>query len=422
MSSDFADFPRGREEVRHLWGTVRMKKTQSALSPKRDRIPRVSEDSPAYKTSTPRHVDTGLLPGFPIADPISDHSAATYAVENAFRRYGIEGEDVFLALAARCVQAAQARHREFAFFPYERALQVLDIVAHDRQLESLLDRSASAPSAALQLPVWYQYFVGRRFREGSGKFFTPRNVARSMANLLPLHAGVIIADPTCGGGTFLSEVGKLLQGSPCTLVGNDVDRMLVGLTEVVLTLACGTSQLRDLYCNNLYDRGPFIDAYGGRVDCILANPPFSLDLDAIGLKSSLFNMGYRNSDAVFLDVCMSLLKEGGHLVCLLPHSIIVNTEYAKLRAYVERAWDLCGVITLPEGIFYMTANTTTRADILHLRKKSLRHPSIKKVYFANAPAVGIPMNSRDRNTSENALEDIAVSICARGHLTEAGST
>ena len=293
------------------------------------------------------------------------------------------------------------------------------MVVHDRHVESLLDTLCNGPSVLGNLPVWYQYFIGRRFREGSGKFFTPRVVARCMVSLIPLRPGVTIADPACGGGTFLSEAGMALHGTPCTLVGNDVDRMLVGLTEVVLTLAGNPPHATDLYCDNLYDRGPFLDRYRGKVDCILANPPFSLNIERLGLKSGLFEMGYHNSDAVFLDVCLELLKNGGHVVCLLPHSIIANTEYNALRLHVEREWDLCGVITLPEGVFYMTANATTRADILHLRKKGTRRAHSRRAYLANAPSVGLPLNSRDKNTLDNALQGIATDKRVRDCIAEA---
>jgi len=238
-----------------------------------------------------------------------------------------------------------------------------------------------------------------------------------MASLLPLDSGLTLCDPTCGGGTFLSEAARLLNGAPCDLVGNDVDRTLVGLTEAVLFLTCGTTQKRHLFCNNIYDPGPFLNGYSRRVDCILANPPFSLPLDSVGMRSTLFNMGYHNSDAVFLDVCSELLKDGGHLVCLLPHSIVVNTDYSQLRSHVEREWDLCGIITLPEGVFYMTASTTTRADIIHLRKKTAEKASTSgRVYFANAPTVGVSLNSRDTVSGENALEEVAATVRARGRV------
>ena len=376
---------------------------------------RVREVGAVYTTERRASLANDLLPGFngdlttvPRSDPI-------FAIEAGFRRYGLEGVDVFLALSARCVQEAHRWHNGFDFFQYERGLQILDLVTHDRQIDSLLARVCVGGESVGLLAVWYQYFVGRRFREGSGKFFTPRLIARAMASLLPLDTGLTLCDPTCGGGTFLSEAARLLNGRPCELVGNDVDRTLVGLTEAVLFLTCGTNQKRHLFCENVYDRGDFVNAYENRVDCILANPPFSLPLDSVGIDSTLFNMGYKNSDAVFLDVCLGLLKEGGHLVCLLPHSIVVNTDYSNLRSQVEREWDLCGVITLPEGVFYMTANTTTRADIIHLRKKASKTTmTIGKVYFANAPTVGIALNSRDTMSGDNSLDEVAATVRAKG--------
>lgn len=400
-----------------LGHAVKMKRQKKPRPGKHKKSSQVREPAATYHASRRRQMSNALLPGFELNDVAMPQSDVMQSVEAVFRRYGLEGEDVFLAIAARCVQESHARQNGFEFFKYERGLQVLDLVIHDRQIDSLLARVCAGSDAVVHLPVWYQYFLGRRFREGSGKFFTPKSVARSMATLLPLEGGLTFCDPTCGGGTFLSEVARLLNGTPCQLVGNDVDRTLVGLTEVVLSLTCSTTQKRRLFCNNVYDRGPFLESYTRRVDCILANPPFSLPLDSVGVQSALFSMGYRNSDAVFLDVCLELLKEGGHLVCLLPHSIVVNTDYSDLRARVEREWDLCGVITLPEGVFYMTANTTTRPDIIHLRKKTAKPSSPGRVYFANAPTAGIALNSRDTMSTNNALEEVATTVRARGCIT-----
>ena len=392
---------------------VKKKKKKYPLG-KGSKCRQINEPVVAYHARRRKAGDNGVLPGFETIDTMVPQSDSAHSIDAVFRRYGLEGEDVFLALAARCVQESHVRHNGFDFFQYERGLQVLDLVTHDRQVDSLLARVCVGSNAVAHLPLWYQYFVGRRFREGSGKFFTPKTVARSMANLLPLKAGMTFCDPTCGGGTFLSGVAGLLQGTQCELVGNDVDRTLVGLTEVVLYLTCTGAQKRQLFCDNVYDRGPFIESYSQRVDCILANPPFSLPLESVGMRSALFNMGYHNSDAVFLDVCLELLKEGGHFVCLLPHSIVVNTDYSGLRSRVERDWDLCGIITLPEGVFYMTASTTTRADIIHLRKKAAGHTSPARVYFANAPTAGVALNSRDTAPRDNALDEAALAVHARG--------
>ena len=77
------------------------------------------------------------------------------------------------------------------------------------------------------------------------------------------------------------------------------------------------------------------------------------------------------------------------------------------------------MITLPEGVFYMTASTTTRADIIHLRKKTgTKTMTTGKVYFANAPTVGVALNSRDTMSGDNALEEVAATVRARGCAVE----
>ncbi len=54
----------------------------------------------------------------------------------------------------------------------------------------------------------------------------------------------------------------------------------------------------------------------------------------------------------------------------------------------------------------MTANTTTRADIVHLRKKDAKHEHQTRLYFANAPSVGIPLTFRMTDFGDNSLEMI----------------
>ncbi len=376
---------------------------------------RVREDTlPGLEISPRNDARSRAVARIDSAVAITSHPVSMSALDNAFRRYGVEAEDAFLTLAARYLQVRAAELPKKPFFPRERGLATLDSVGHDRQLLSLLDRIVASDPAGMELPVWYQYFLGRRFREGSGKFFTPRTVAAGMAHLLPVTPNAVIMDPTCGGGTFLSEASKAWGDTPCTLVGNDVDRMVVGLTEIILAISARPQHLFDLKCANLFDCGSEFQDYWSGVDCILANPPFSLALEKVGIRSKLFDLGYRNSDAIFLDVCQQLLAPGGSLVCLLPHSIIVNAEYAELRSAVERHWDLCGVITLPEGVFYLTANTSTRADIVHLRKKGDDGKRPDQSYFANAPSVGVPLNSRTNDFGENALDRIVFDARVRG--------
>ena len=388
---------------------------EKALSRKRPAGTRAyrSDDSAVIHEDPPLPADgetQPILSGFDELSQTANRTigaASSVALNNALRRYGLEGEEAFLVLASRYLETQEAARRDFSFFPVERGFAALSMVAHDKQVLSILDGIMAADPQGRELPTWYQFFFGRRFREGSGKFFTPRTVAAAMAKLLPVQSGAILMDPTCGGGTFLSEASRRWQDTPCRLVGNDVDRMLVGLTELVLALSTAANHGFALSCYNLYDADSEFRNLQGKVDGILANPPFSLPLERVAKPGALFTLGYRNSDAVFLDVCLDMLAPGGDLVCLLPHSLVVNADFDQLRRTVEKHWELCGVVTLPEGVFYLTGNTTTRADILHLRKRVGRHPQTRKAFFANAPTAVFPLNSRTTYFGENSLELIA---------------
>jgi type I restriction-modification system DNA methylase subunit len=336
-------------------------------------------------------------------------------LERALRRQGIEGEAAFHLLAACYLEAINGKlYKPSARF-LRRSRRALAVMRRDAVIAASLDAVIASDRRGERLADWYQHFVGRRFREGSGKFFTPRPVAEAMARLLPRVDRAVIMDPTCGGGSFLIAASKLWDNVACHLIGNEIEPSLVDLTEIALALAAPAHHQRTLIETNLYEFSPSLKRWRGKVDYILANPPFSLPLESVKADSRLLALGYHASDAVFLDVCYELLRPGGRLVCLLPHSLIVNAEFHKLRAAVEEVWMLRGVIALPEGIFHLAASTTTRADILILDKPPLQGaPPIYKTVFANAPTAGVQLNRRMKDNS-NALAEMV----ARADVAEA---
>jgi len=261
------------------------------------------------------------------------------------------------------------------------------------------------PNGSL-LPEWYQFFIGRRFREGSGKFFTPKPIAHAMAALLPRTSNPVIMDPTAGAGTFLMEASSVWLGEKCTLVANDVEPLLVELVMLTLGLGASVNHCKHYLSANIFDETDEFTRWYGKVDYILANPPFSLRIENERFESPLFTHGYRNSDALFIDTALKLLKPGGRLVCLLPHSIIANNDFSSLRRVVEKYWRVFAVICLPEGVFQLSAGTTTRADIVVLDKKSALLDSKNDVVFASVPSVGVRLNNIAKDEIDNDLEKL----------------
>jgi type I restriction-modification system DNA methylase subunit len=334
-------------------------------------------------------------------------------IETVFRQFGYEAEDIFNAIAYFYVNIFMIETSENLTKIIQKGEIISQVLLKDntnkRNIEKIIDDYIRQDKSCNNLTVFYQYFLGKRFRDITGKFFTLDKIAKSMVRMLPIKPHALIIDPTCGCGTFLKALGNFWQNTPCHLIANDVDNMLVCLTELVLKINQQYKQQHQqdisLFTSNIYSPHQEIKSLFGKVDYILANPPFSLPIDSFSAESELFASGYRNSDALFIDLALELLKPHGRLVSLLPHSIISNKEYEKLRQIVENNWLLTAIITLPEGIFQTTANTTTRADILVLDKKGEQRTN-KKTIFANISSIGIPLNGKQKNVQTDDLENL----------------
>jgi len=325
-------------------------------------------------------------------------------LERKFRELGIEGDDVFTLITAKYIQLLKLEPSDRLSLTIKKAKSI-NLNGSKSKIESLIEDIVNSDLVGTTLPALYQFFHSKRFRDNTGKFFTPRNVAKSMVDMLPLKENAIIFDPTCGAGTFLFEASKKWEGINCQLIANDIDEYLVTLTEIILKIQGNKNHQLSFHNENIYSPKITLTDYTNKVDYILANPPFSLKIENFYPDSKLLKNGYKNSDALFIDLAKDLLKEGGKLVCLLPHSIISNKEYLKLRKTVEEDWLVNAVMVLPEGIFQETAKTTTRADIMILKKKG-KGVSISKTVFCNISSVGQPLNSRDSLFAKDDLTEM----------------
>lgn len=335
-------------------------------------------------------------------------------IDKTFRQFGIEGEDTFTIISTHYLNTHKPGKisKDLKSF-WNQGQKLLKIVKNDRVAEQTLEFIIANDLYGENLPIFYQYFLTKRFRDLSGKFFTPKNLARIMVSMLPTKDKAIIYDPACGGGTFLLEASRRWESKTCTLLGNDIDKMLIVLSEIVLLINKQKAHSLNFTNSNIYNFSNEVTLLNGKVDFILANPPFSISVESFKTKSKLFEKGYRNSDALFLDFCLKILKPSGHLVCLLPHSIIVNKEFEKLRLTIEEDWEIAAVIVMPEGTFNTTSNTTTRADILHLRKRSGKK-LVSKILFGNISDISAAISTTNEfehlNELSVLLEELGIGL------------
>ncbi|MEC8074066.1 MAG: N-6 DNA methylase [Pseudomonadota bacterium] len=304
-------------------------------------------------------------------------------IENIFREFGYEGEIVFSVLCFLYVRKLKFDNlsKDTKKIIYN-GKKIYSKISINKNQKNLIEKFISNDNYGVKIPELYQHFLNKRFRDTTGKFFTPAELARIMVEIIPKKQNLKIMDPTCGCGTFLIEASKKFSKNNLDFIGNDIDQNLISIVEIVFLVNKKENHNLELLTSNIYSPNKQIKNYFGKIDFIIANPPFSLKIENFTNNSEIYKLGYKKSDTLFLDLAFKLLKSNGSLICLLPHSIISNTEYKKFRMFIEKIWNIRGIISLPEGVFNETSGTTTKADLIIMSRVNNKTKN-KKILLSN---------------------------------------
>lgn len=258
----------------------------------------------------------------------------------------------------------------------------------------------------------YEYLI-KKFADLSnkkaGEFYTPRSVVRLMINLLDPHAGETIYDPACGtGGMLLEAVNHVKDGGgkPELLWGK-----LFGQEKNLTTSAIARI---NLFMHGIEDfnivrgdtlRQPaFFD--GDRLatfDCVIANPPFSLERwgeevwgsDPYGRNFAGMPPRSSGDYAWVQHMLVSMTPRTGRMAVVLPHGALFRMGVeGKIRRVILERDLLEGVIGLGSNLFY---GTGLAAAILIFRVRKTRARQ-RQVLFVDASRLF--RKGRNQNTLE----------------------
>jgi type I restriction-modification system DNA methylase subunit len=281
-------------------------------------------------------------------------------------------------------------------------------------------RSASDQKSFELVNESFGHFVRDNFRNNieDAQYMTPPEVVNFICNLAldeitllsKKNAGekIVICDPSCGVGSFLAQFYKLylhsdlLRGKELTLVGQDkVDRM-ARLAKLNLLLFG--------YRNSVIERGnsllqgSVLDKFHGKCDLILTNPPFGARFHTTELSfhSTNFFPCLHNfiqttntnldSELLFIDRYLSLLKPGGSAFVVVPDAIISATGVAKLmRDYLGNNCSVASITELP-AVTFAQAGTRTKTCVIHFRKQEPIPDG--RVFLSCAKSLGFEVASR----------------------------
>jgi type I restriction-modification system DNA methylase subunit len=222
----------------------------------------------------------------------------------------------------------------------------------------------------------------------------------------------VMADPSCGVGTFLTawrkEYDRVAQKNrklPMLLaVGQDKVERMVRLSAANLIFADNRSD-RVFIGNSLAD-GSHLDDFNNSVDLILTNPPFGAKFTTSEVKSHgrratpIFarypstRAGTIDSELLFIDRYLSLLRPGGLCLAIVPDGVISAKGLAAfLRRQLLRRATLRGVVELPP-VTFAQAGTRTKTAVLIFRKRAQKHQSTGKIFFGEAHNLGFEVSKR----------------------------
>ncbi|MGN6552281.1 MAG: N-6 DNA methylase [Verrucomicrobiota bacterium] len=218
----------------------------------------------------------------------------------------------------------------------------------------------------------YEYLI-KKFADATnkkaGEVYTPRSVVRLMVNILDPKEGESIYDPACGTGGMLLEAihhVKESHGDDRTLWGK-----LFGQEKNLTTSAIarmnlflhGASDFQVVRGDTLRNPAFFNGDSLATFDCVIANPPFSLEKwgdevwasDPFGRNFAGMPPAKSGDYAWVQHMLKSMAAKSGRMAVVLPHGALFRMgKEGEIREKILGMDLLEAVIGLGPNLFYGT--------------------------------------------------------------------
>jgi type I restriction enzyme M protein len=283
-----------------------------------------------------------------------------------------------------------------------------DLIDHFSKLP--LSNSRVAPDV---LGNAYEYLI-KKFadltKKKAGEFYTPRSVVKLLVNFLDPQEGETIYDPACGTGGMLIEVvhhvreaGGRVQLLWGRVFGQEKNLTTAAIARMNLFLH-GVEDFEVVRGDTLRDPAFFVGDELATFDCVIANPPFSLQKwgDEVW-ASDRFGRNFagmppkKSGDFAWVEhMVKSMAAKTGRVAVVLPQGALFRGgAEQRIRKHLLQADVVEAVIGLAPNLFY---GTGLAACVMVLRqRKALERQG--KVLVVDASS----LFKRGRN--QNTLED-----------------
>lgn len=260
-----------------------------------------------------------------------------------------------------------------------------------------------------------------------GEFFTPSQVSKLVAELVSPKENDRIYDPTCGSGGLLLKAYSKVPSQKAAIYGQEVNNQTWALCMMNMFLH-GVDDAKIWQGDTLADPKKLENDQLMKFQCVVANPPFSLDKWDSGFLSGTsdkkdekmsasldpygrFAWGVpptsKGDYAFVLHMLHSLDDSCGRMAVVLPHGVLFRgASEGKIRRQIIECNLLDAVIGLPANLFY---GTGIPACILVFRKN---RPTTD-VLFIDASGDG----NFEKGKNQNVLRDCDIEKIAETYRT-----
>ena len=249
----------------------------------------------------------------------------------------------------------------------------LPALQHWKDLVAFVDQLDFSAVTSDVIGAIFERLISPERRYAMGQHYTNARVARSMSRWVVRRPTDNIADVSCGAGTFLVELHRLLASHGrshshvlAQLLGNDMDPFAVHLASINLVT-------RDIYRGANYPAVRLGDAFDIRpgvpivdvqpsvgprvlvgwpnagIDAIVGNPPYAEKPDdASRLKTALAALGTPapplmsggNLAAWFFLLATALIRADGVIALVMPTGVLQNGNLEVWRSWLRRRFDV----------------------------------------------------------------------------------
>jgi type I restriction enzyme M protein len=234
----------------------------------------------------------------------------------------------------------------------------------------------------------YRQFISKSMFGYLGQYFTPKPLVDFVVKLLDPTEEERVLDPACGSGGFLiatmhhvwRRIDQTQQANATSkseyvrskIFGIDVNAKMVSTCKINMLLQ-GNGHAHIFPADFLVNLSNLKEVARESFDIVVVDPPTGSvvsDRDVLQNFKLAKTRKTQQIQVLFLEKCVAMLKPMGHMVMVVPESLLTSPSLNYVRDYVLENTFVRAIISLPARTFVPYSGIKTSLVLLEKKLKS----------------------------------------------------